>query len=254
MSLSPEDEDLLASARVGLEPTSDDKKRVRGAIAAHVGLAASLSSTAGAAGAGAASTTGTTVAAASSAGGLGKITMVLAALAITAGVGVGGFVATRPEVPRAPVAAPVETTSPPVLGPAPVERAPLAATPPVPSATSEERTGPKAPPKVPPHATVSVTSTAPPANESSLSVETHLVRDATAALQRGDAAGALAALEDHARRFPHGVLAEERDAQRVLALCALGRTSEAKSRASRFAEQHPRSALTGKVRGSCAGP
>jgi len=58
-------------------------------------------------------------------------------------------------------------------------------------------------------------------------------------------------LEDHARRFPNGALAEERDAARVLALCDLQRLDEARDVARRFLREHPRSPLAPRVAHAC---
>jgi hypothetical protein len=86
-----------------------------------------------------------------------------------------------------------------------------------------------------------------------LAEETRLLRDADAATRAGDAPRALALLAEHARRFPRGVLGEERDAETVLALCAAGRTSEARAAAQRFLAARPGSPLAGRVRSSCGG-
>jgi hypothetical protein len=55
-------------------------------------------------------------------------------------------------------------------------------------------------------------------------------------------AEALAAAEEHRRRFPSGGLAQEREVIVVSALAALGRRDEARSRARRFVETYPGSA------------
>jgi outer membrane protein assembly factor BamD (BamD/ComL family) len=60
-------------------------------------------------------------------------------------------------------------------------------------------------------------------------------------------------LDDHARRFPAGSLIEEREATRVLALCRVGRVSEAKDAASRFLREHPRSPQASRVEHACDG-
>ena len=93
-----------------------------------------------------------------------------------------------------------------------------------------------------------------PSVASTLDDETRLVRDADAALRGGDASGALALLDQHARTFPHGVLAEERAAERVLVLCALGRTGEARTAAASFLRDRPLSPLATRIRSSCAAP
>jgi hypothetical protein len=84
--------------------------------------------------------------------------------------------------------------------------------------------------------------------------EAYLLREADAALRGGDTAGANHWLDDHARLFPLGVLAEERDVQRVLVLCAAGHADAARREASRFLSAYPRSLLAGRVRASCGAP
>ena len=54
---------------------------------------------------------------------------------------------------------------------------------------------------------------------------------------------ALALLAEHARRFPRGRLAEEREALRVRSLVASGRSEEARRAAAAFAVRFPRSIL-----------
>jgi outer membrane protein assembly factor BamD (BamD/ComL family) len=85
-----------------------------------------------------------------------------------------------------------------------------------------------------------------------LEVELALMRRAHAALNDGNAEEALAALDEHARNFPSGVLAEDRAAQRVLALCALGRADLAREEGERFTADYSRSPHVAVVRGSCA--
>jgi hypothetical protein len=70
------------------------------------------------------------------------------------------------------------------------------------------------------------------------------------AAENGEAA--LEMLVQHERRFPQGVLSEERRAARVLALCSLGRTSEAREEAKRFLQTSPKSPLVPRVTESCA--
>ncbi|MDB4936956.1 MAG: hypothetical protein JWP87_3928, partial [Labilithrix sp.] len=66
---------------------------------------------------------------------------------------------------------------------------------------------------------------------------------ARTALGRGDGPNALAACDDHARRFPRGALGEEREAIAVQALVLEQRTTDARARAERFRKRHPRSIL-----------
>jgi hypothetical protein len=92
----------------------------------------------------------------------------------------------------------------------------------------------------------------PSGQEDSLARETSLLRSARTALDAGDADRALALLARHAQLFPAGVLAEERLATRVLALCALGRVSEARETAGELESLAPASPHLTRVRSSCA--
>lgn len=74
------------------------------------------------------------------------------------------------------------------------------------------------------------------------------------AISIGRPAQALAELADVERKFPHGMLREEREALRVIALCDAGRTSEGSSAARAFLAAHPRSALADRVRNACTLP
>ena len=80
-----------------------------------------------------------------------------------------------------------------------------------------------------------------------LIAEVDLVQRAHAAYTRRDFSGTLALVAEHARRFPKGHLAEEREALRVRSLNALGRRHEAHRAAAAFAVQFPRSVLLPRV-------
>jgi hypothetical protein len=56
-----------------------------------------------------------------------------------------------------------------------------------------------------------------------------------------DPTGALALTEEHARRFPAGTLAPEREVLAIEALAALGRTPEARARLGAFRDRYPQS-------------
>jgi hypothetical protein len=70
-----------------------------------------------------------------------------------------------------------------------------------------------------------------------------MIDTARAALARGDFEAALAAAEKHARAFPRGRLAEERDAIAVQALAGAKRGPEARARADAFRAKYPKSML-----------
>ncbi|WP_437318089.1 hypothetical protein [Sorangium sp. So ce385] len=71
----------------------------------------------------------------------------------------------------------------------------------------------------------------------------HRAQDALAT----DAGSALALTVEHARRFPAGVLGQEREFIAIRALLALGRAAEARARAARLLERFPGSAYRGRL-------
>jgi hypothetical protein len=73
--------------------------------------------------------------------------------------------------------------------------------------------------------------------------ELDLLQRAQAAFVGRGFADALALLVEHARRFPDGRLAEEREALRIRSLTGCGRADEARRAAAAFAARFPRSVL-----------
>ena len=65
---------------------------------------------------------------------------------------------------------------------------------------------------------------------------------------------ALTIVRQHERRYPNGLLGQEREAVAVSALWQIGRRDEARQRAERFAEEHPRSTYLGRMRHILAQP
>ncbi len=61
-------------------------------------------------------------------------------------------------------------------------------------------------------------------------------------------ADTLAAVDDHARKFPRGALVSEREYLRISALRKLGRTDEAKTFAKRYVTSFPSSPQTPTVK------
>jgi hypothetical protein len=94
----------------------------------------------------------------------------------------------------------------------------------------------------------------PTAAAATLLAETELMRAGLSALHGGDPARALALFDQHARAFPAGVLADERDVERITALCDLGRSAEARAAAVSFLSRRPGAPLTGRVLSSCGSP
>jgi hypothetical protein len=86
-----------------------------------------------------------------------------------------------------------------------------------------------------------------------LGEETALIRRASAALRKNDSEAALASLAEHARLFPNGLLARERRALHVLALCAQGPTPAALQERASYLRTASRSPLSDRVARACAG-
>jgi hypothetical protein len=87
------------------------------------------------------------------------------------------------------------------------------------------------------------------AGDDGMTVELALLQRAHAAYTRHDFSGALTLVAEHARRFPKGHLAEQREALRVRSLVGSGRTEEAHRAAAAFAVRFPRSVLLPRLEG-----
>ena len=82
-----------------------------------------------------------------------------------------------------------------------------------------------------------------------LSEEVAILSRAETELHAGRPAVALRLLDEHERKFGNGLLAEERIAARVQALCALGRTTEADAQLARLS---PKSLHGEQARQACS--
>ncbi len=214
-----------------------------GATAASTGAAA--------AGAGAAAGTGAAGAggAALATGGLGKTLGVLFASKLVlgtatfvaggiVGAGVHSAVVAPARQQPAPVPAPPSRVEPAPPPPAEVEPEPapepaIAAPAPAPKTVPAPRAVREAPP--------------PADRDAALASERAVLEIARTALSRQKPEDALEALTRHARVFPHGQLAEERDALEVQALVGAGRNEEAHRSAARFRQRYPTSLLAPAV-------
>ena len=271
--MTPEDEALLREARLGLSMSESDQGRIKARVFAQVGVGLGVgastiaaSKTAVAAVAGSVAPAPIVVAASSTlvamkvVGGLlmlgcvvGGGTMALhewrparspvVVASVTTAPPVGPAAATTPVVPPRPVVSTPDPVS--VVGPVVVR-------PPQPSAPAPAIAA-RRPPPVVPEPVAAPEAPAPAPQAATVALETRLLRDADEALRAGNGLRALALVEEHARSFPSGILAEERDAERVTVLCALGRVAQAREAAATFERDHPRSPLLARVRSSCAG-
>jgi hypothetical protein len=228
--LSPETEEVLRRARSGDERMpSPRRRRLKGTLLARiaVGGAATL-----AAGQGAASTLPTL--------GVGVVAKTVVGIALIGSLGAGSYFALRParHQPARHAAAVVEAPAPV----APVET-------PEPAVVETHTRRKVGRPRPVPVRRVAV-SAAPPVDEAAaLAAETALLREADRALRAGDNATALARLDEHATRFPHGVLEPERTAERLIVLCELG-VADARD-VSQFLSTHAGSPLAARVRRAC---
>lgn len=138
-----------------------------------------------------------------------------------------------------PDAPPIAT--PPPIAPALVAPEPAA---PAPAARTLEQEARARIPRVPVGPPLSPRTEPAPALPRS---EVELVSDMSRALAGGDAARALSLVVDHEKAYPNGTLVEERDALRIDALLAAGRTRDAHERASRFRARYPGSLHTARL-------
>lgn len=89
-------------------------------------------------------------------------------------------------------------------------------------------------------------------SSSTFTADVNLLRNVHQAIAEGRAAQALALLDVRRTQAPEGAFAPERAAARVVALCRLGRTAEARAEAERFLASYPRSPLGERVRHTCS--
>jgi hypothetical protein len=157
---------------------------------------------------------------------VGGVRRVLGIFLVGATVGAGGYgtlQAVRHRAPAQPVTAP-RAPEPPAARPAPLPE------PPLPQVVSPPPPAPQVVPRVPGEN-----------RDQSLAAERKLLEGARSALVQGDDDAAITSLRRHARVFPQGQLAEEREALLIRALVGRGDHAQARQRARRFHKQHPRS-------------
>lgn len=93
---------------------------------------------------------------------------------------------------------------------------------------------------------------APSVSDDDLARERQVIDKARSALARRDSKAALAAVDEHAKSFPHGQLVEMREALAVQALVHDGRHDAARARAARFRRDFPGSVYLPVVEGAIA--
>ncbi|HEY8923804.1 MAG TPA: hypothetical protein VIU64_05435 [Polyangia bacterium] len=171
-----------------------------------------------------------------------RIAVAASLVVVAAAVGAAAALQARrdqatPPSARPPVLAAAPGASAGRVGRVPSEE-PIAATP-VPSATLE-----KAPPR-PRRLAGRVDPVA---------AELDLLQRAHAAYTRRDFSTALTLVSEHARRFPKGNLAEQREALRVRSLSGAGRGEDAHRAAAAFTHRFPRSVLLSRIEDGAESP
>ncbi len=225
-NLSPEAEELVRAVKTAYRPSDADRLRVLDALRTRLGDAAVL---------------GIGQSAVSAGGGFWTPVSGLTSVALVVIGGGALWLALRAR-PASPSPAPREVSSA-VTPPAP----PLAAKSPAPAASEPaEETAAR------PASQAAAVRPAPSRRlRDGLSDEVAILSRAETELHSGRPESALKALDEHERKFGRGVLAEERTAARVQALCALGRTAEADAQLARLARLAPRSPHTERARQAC---
>ncbi|HKY36405.1 MAG TPA: hypothetical protein VJN18_10725 [Polyangiaceae bacterium] len=252
--LSARTRKLLRAAREDFEPEQGDRLRLERRLALQLGVAAGVT----AAGSGAAAATAGSGVGAASLGAFTSIKWVsikwTAGVLLTIGATAGGVGAYRvraasPALPAAAARAAPAIVKKPLAAAGAVEPRGAQSTVQLdPAPLSEVQTDNNAAAPT----TIASPARSSAASRTSVADEARLIRSADAAVRRGDTDRALALLEQHSRAYPSGVLAEERAAQRVFALCRAGRTRDAHTEAKRFLRSNPRSHFAGSIRQACA--
>jgi hypothetical protein len=154
-----------------------------------------------------------------------------------AAAGVGGYHVVERSQRPAPVSAPAAPHADRPAPPPPPE-VPTPAAPTVPDAVPNTASAP-----IRPRAPSAPEPTHGPLDrpDDPLAAERSLVEMARAALTRGQAERALAALRRHVRQFPNGELTEEREGLLVQALVGAERYDQAREKAEQFKKRYPRS-------------
>jgi hypothetical protein len=235
--MNPEARRIIQLARQARSPSSEDKRRVRAAVAIGVAAAAVTVPAVAAGGA-----TGVSAKVAGAVGVFAGLRGIVVGMVIAStSVGAGAYLwkhASAAHVVEAPVVSSAPPVSAPVALPPPVsalEPAPaLVVTPDVRDVHGD----------APGRARVVL--------QDPLAAELTLLHAAKQAWQDGKSQTAFDLARKHERLYPHSQLASERDALKVFALCGLGRTNEARDLAAALLSKAPGSPFRASLEQSCA--
>lgn len=238
--LGPKELEFLSALKASDEPEPSDRERIRRRVWLAVGMAAVGTSGVGIG-------TQTAVAATPK---LGLFAATTAKVGLVVGLVAGGaVVATQPWSTPEPTKVSVNHRAPQVAkSEQPVAEVVVSVQEEEPAMTAPE---PVVAPVVNARSRDKVQAPAPAASSADLDAEIQLLRQARQELQAGQFSQALESLGEHARRFPQGVLASERQASVAIALCRSGQLTTGKARASHYLKRNPKSPLADRVRTSC---
>ena len=268
--LSPTAQAFVAKAR-GARLGESHKSRLRASLATRIAVTAAAGATATTVATTSTAATACATSAATAVTGLGGVGLagkvVIVAVATSAVVwgareALTNLAPARSEMHHLPVAAIVAAGTkvahinppPPLASPldSPPQPSPFAAAPNVRPEASAEPTAPSLARALAPRVHSTAVNGRRSSEAISIANEVALLRESQTALARGDPSGSLGAIDALAARHPDGPLREEREAERVLALCAAGRVDEAAVDAQRFLARTPKSVQAARVRASCA--
>jgi hypothetical protein len=229
---TPNLDDLVSAHREGVRLSSEQHGRNRARLLSRVAAGVAVSTAAAGA--------STSTAAAATASHVSSVLLVkvVIGLMVVGGAGAAYYVS-RPVPAVVAVSAPVQEPEP----------APL---------VKEENAIAEAPTAEPANDTTTTAPRAPKpsaSGASSLANEIQVMHDVEASLSAGEPAHALQLLDAASKTYGGrygGAMGEERAAARVVTLCRLGRTDEARAEAARFVRDRPRSPLIERVRSTCA--
>ena len=242
--------EALRQLGTGGEAPLDAKQRVYGAVLASL-AAAAAAGTATAGTAAAAKATALPAAAPSLLAGLGNAK----ALALAGGIWlVGGATGAALYGALSPREVRVVYVDRPVLSTSAAAAATAQAPTPTPSAAPTPTTASATPAltAVDPRGKRAASPTAGPGSE--LARERSLLDLAREHAAHGEPALVLEQTQRHRAQFPHGKLAEEREALAIRALLALGHPNEARARAQEFRRVYPNSLLTPMIDSALPAP
>jgi hypothetical protein len=157
----------------------------------------------------------------------------------------------KPRAPSSPGAGVVERTghevaeTPAAPDEHAVARSPVASPPAAPSLAATQSFATSAPPSA---------ATSEPARTVTLTREARALADVQRELREGRNTEALVMLAVQNREFAGGALGQEREAARIMALCAAGRVAEGRPAAERFLTANPGSPVATHIRSSCGVP